>query len=144
MKKYKLGYTQGTFDMFHIGHLNLINKAKEQCEVLLVGVNSDKLVQEYKSKNPVIPENERLSIVDAIKSVDKSFIVDTLDKMHTQNLYKYDVVFIGDDWKNSERWLETEHDLNSIGVDVVFIPYTPGVSSTMLRKKEKDKIHEKN
>ena len=81
MKKYKIGYTQGVFDMFHIGHLNLLNNAKLYCDYLKVGVNSDNLVSEYKHKTPVINENERRIIVENIKAVDECFVVDTLDKL---------------------------------------------------------------
>ena len=81
MKKYKIGYTQGVYDMFHIGHLNLINRAKEQCDYLIVGVNSDELVKAYKKKETVIKEQERAEIVRNLKAVDDCLIVDTLDKM---------------------------------------------------------------
>lgn len=80
MKKYKIGYTQGVYDMFHIGHLNLLNNAKKYCDYLIVGINSDELVEKYKNKIPVISENERQIIVNNIKSVDQAIVVDTLDK----------------------------------------------------------------
>ena len=132
MKKYKTGYTQGTFDMFHIGHLNLINHAKERCEHLIVGVNSDELVKDYKDKSPVINEKERAEIVRNLKAVDECVITTTLDKITAHDLYHFDVIFIGDDWKGNPRWEQTKEDLEKIGVDLVFLPHTDGISSTKL------------
>ena len=137
---YKMGYTQGVFDMFHIGHLNLINNSKLQCEKLLVGVNTDELVANYKNKRPVICENERKEIVSNIKAVDMCSLVDTLDKVELYKKYNFDVVFIGDDWKGSERWNTTEIALKEYGVDVVYLPYTSKVSSTSLRGEYKDRV----
>lgn len=135
MKKYKIGYTQGTYDMFHIGHLNLIKHAKEQCNFLIVGVNSDELVKEYKQKTPVINENERAEIVANIKDVDRCVIANTLDKMVAYELFHFDAIFIGDDWKGNPRWIQTERDLKRLGVDLVFLPHTDGTSSSLLREK---------
>lgn len=139
-KKYKIGYTQGVYDMFHIGHLNLINHAKEYCDYLIVGVNADKLVQEYKKKTPVISENERAEIVRNIKAVDECVIAHTLDKLVALDLYHFDVIFIGDDWKGDSRWEQTRIDLAKHGVDLIFLPHTPGVSSTELRPVEEKKV----
>ncbi len=130
---YKIGYTQGVFDMFHIGHLHIINKAAEQCESLIVGVNSDTLVQDYKGKKTVIGQEDRAEIIRNLKSVDECVVVDTLDKVELYKRYGFDAVFIGDDWKGNERWLKTEEDLKQYGVDVVFLPHTPNISSTLLR-----------
>ena len=135
MKKYKVGYTQGTFDLFHIGHLNIIKNAKNQCDYLIVGVNSDELVQNYKNKTPVINENDRAMIIESIKGVDKVIITETLDKLNIYNHFKFDAIFIGSDRKGNPRWEQTKEDLNKIGVDVVFLPHTDGVSSTMIREK---------
>lgn len=134
MKKYKVGYTQGVYDMFHIGHLNLINNAKAMCEILIVGVNSDRLVEKYKNKRAIIPEHDRAEIVRNIKAVDKCIIADTLDKTSSWETLHYDAIFIGDDWKGNERWKKTEEELSQFGVDVVYLPHTEGVSSSMLRK----------
>lgn len=133
MKKYKIGYTQGVYDMFHIGHLNLINHAKELCEQLIVGVNSDELVCSYKHKETVIKEEDRAEIVRNIKAVDKCVIVKTLDKLELLNQIHFDAVFIGSDWYGNPRWMQTKEELAKHGVDVVFLPHTEGVSSTMLR-----------
>lgn len=137
---YKIGYTQGVFDMFHIGHLRLINRAKEQCEVLIVGINSDELVVRYKGKMPVVNEIDRAEIVCNLKSVDQSIIVSTLDKVELYKLYKFDVVFIGDDWKGNERWKQTEKDLAQFGVPVKYLPYTNNVSSTQMRKDISNRV----
>lgn len=133
MKKYKIGYTQGVYDMFHIGHLNLINHAKEYCDYLIVGVNSDELVTQYKNKVPVIGQEERRFIVENIKNVDRAVIADTLDKVEQYQRLRYDAIFIGDDWKGEPRWERARKDLAAYGVDVVFLPYTHGVCSTALR-----------
>lgn len=137
---YKIGYTQGVFDMFHIGHLNLINNAKKHCEKLIVGVNSDDLVKDYKKKIPVINENNRAEIVRNLKCVDKCVIVNTLDKVELMKKYKYDVVFIGDDWKGNDRWERTEQQLDKYGVKVVYLPHTPDVSSTDLREEVSNSV----
>lgn len=142
MKKYRIGFTQGTYDMFHIGHLNLINHAKELCDFLIVGVNADSLVLKYKNKTPVICEAERRTIVANLKSVDRCVITTTLDKVDAWKKYHFDVIFIGDDWKGNERWTQTEKALEPYGAVVEYLPYTDGISSTLLRPHEKEKIEE--
>ena len=132
MKKYRIGYTQGTYDMFHIGHLNLINHAKEYCDHLIVGVNSDALVRSYKHKSPVIVESERAEIVRNIKAVDECVIAETLDKEVALARYHFDAIFIGDDWKGDPRWEQTGAAMAKHGVDLVFLPRTEGISSTKL------------
>ena len=140
MKKYKVGYTQGVYDMFHIGHLNLLNHAKEQCETLIVGVNSDGLVLEYKHKQPVIGEEDRRTIVENIKAVDRAIIVDTLDKTRIWQELRFDAIFIGDDWKGNPRWEQTGRDLAELGADLVYLPYTRDVTSTLLREERDHRI----
>lgn len=144
MKKYKIGYTQGVYDMFHIGHLNIINHAKEYCDYLIVGVNSDELVESYKHKTPVIKQDERRFIIENIKAVDKCIVATTLDKIEQWKEFHFDAVFIGDDWKGNERWLQTEKDLEPYGVDVVYLPHTVGVSSTILRQEVENKVEDIN
>ncbi len=133
IKKYKLGYTQGVYDMFHIGHLHIINNAAKYCEKLIVGVNADSLVEVYKHKKTVISQEDRAEIIRNLKSVDECVIVATLDKVELYKQYKFDAVFIGDDWKGDERWTQTEKDLQPFGVDVIYLPHTPNISSTLLR-----------
>ena len=138
MKKYSIGYTQGAFDMFHIGHLNLLKNAKEQCETLIVGVNSDDLVCRYKNKHTVINESDRVEIIKAIRYVDSVILVDTLDKLEIWNQLKFNAIFIGDDWKGNDRWKNTEIVLSDKGAEVVYLTYTKGVSSTILRGQTDD------
>lgn len=135
MKKI-VGFTAGAFDMFHIGHLNLIKNAKARCDYLIVGVNTDDLVASYKNKKVIVPLNERIQIVSALKYVDEVEVVDTLDKVEMWKRKKFDVVFIGDDWKGTERWIETEAALQKkCGASVIYLPYTKGTTSTILREK---------
>lgn len=132
MKKYKIGYTTGVFDMFHIGHLNLIKRAKEQCEYLIVGVSTDDLVISYKNKKPIIPFEERLAIIESVRYVDRAVPQYTMNKMDAWKDLKFDVLFHGSDWKNSEMYNEIIENFKTVGVDVVFFPYTDGISSTSL------------
>ena len=132
MKKYKIGYTTGVFDMFHIGHLNILKLAKEQCDYLIVGVSTDELVTTYKSKSPIIPFEERFEIVSAIKYVDKVVPQTTMDKLEAWNLLHFDAIFHGSDWQNSDMYNKITEDLKKVGADVVFLPHTQGVSSTLL------------
>ncbi len=132
MKKYKIGYTTGVYDLFHIGHLNLLKRAKEQCDYLIVGVTADELVS-YKGKQAVIPCEERMAIVEAIRYVDKTVMQTDIDKVKAWEQYHYDVIFVGDDWKGKPNWNQYEAELAKRGVDVVYFPYTQGTSSTQLR-----------
>ena len=133
-KKYKIGYTDGVYDMFHVGHLNMIREAKNLCDYLIVGVHSDEIVEGYKHRKTVINENDRREIVEAIKYVDKAVINTTRDKLELWKLHKFDVVFIGDDWKGTERWNNFEKVLAEISVSVEYVPYTKGISTTQIRK----------
>lgn len=135
MKKYKIGYTTGVFDMFHIGHLNILKKAKEQCDFLIVGVSTDELVIEYKHKKPIIPYEERFAIIESIKYVDKVVSQTSMDKLKAWEVLKFDAVFHGDDWKGSKLYESIEKDLKNVGCDLVFLPHTDGTSSTMLTQK---------
>lgn len=135
MKKYRLGYTAGVFDLFHIGHLNILKKAKEYCDELIVGVSTDELVANYKNKVPVIPYEERVFIVSAIKYVDKVVPQVNRNKFEAWEKLKFDVMFVGDDWKGSKLFTEVEQQFREVGVDIVYFPYTQGTSSTMLREK---------
>lgn len=134
-KKYKIGYTTGVFDMFHIGHLNILKRAKERCEYLIVGVSTDENVMAYKNKIPIIPFEERIEIVKAIKYVDLVVAQENMDKFSMWKTLQFDVIFHGDDWKNSPMYNELEEKLKQYGVDIVFLPHTQGVSSTELADK---------
>ena len=133
MEKYKVGYTTGVYDLFHIGHLNLLRQAKEQCDYLIVGVSSDELV-EYKNKRAVIPFEERIQIVQAIRYVDKAVPQLDMNKMEAWEKYHFNVMFVGDDWKNTEKWNRYEEEFKKVGVDIVYFPYTKNTSSTLLNE----------
>tara|TARA_Y100000766_G_scaffold118388_1_gene101684 strand:+ start:1492 stop:1929 length:438 start_codon:yes stop_codon:yes gene_type:complete len=133
-KKYRLGYTSGVFDLFHIGHLNIIKKAKEKCEKLIVAVSTDELVQKYKNKSPVINYCERKSIVEAIKYVDIVVPQENRNKIEAFKKYGFDVIFVGSDWKGSNVFNEVAEYMNDNGKGCVeYIPYTDNTSSTMLK-----------
>jgi len=134
-KKYKKGFTVGTFDMFHRGHLNLFRQAKEYCEYLVVGVHSDEWVMNCKNRPTVIPYEDRADIVGAIRYVDEVVKNETRSKIEAWNKLHFDVAFIGDDWKGTEVWNKIEAELKIVGCDVIYIPYTQGISTTQLREK---------
>ena len=139
VKKYKIGYTTGVFDLFHIGHLNILRRAKEQCEYLIVGVTTDETAEGYKHKKPVIPFEERCAIVEAIRYVDKVVPQTSMDKMEAYKRLQFDVLFHGSDWQNSDMYNKIVSDMATVGVEVVFIPHTDGISSTILREKKASK-----
>lgn len=127
-----IGYTTGVFDMFHIGHLNILRRAKVKCDHLIVGVSTDELVMSYKNKKPIIPFEERIEIVRAIRYVDEVVPQISMDKMEAWKKLHFNVIFHGSDWKGSEMYSRIERDFKEIGVDMVFLPHTEGVSSTLL------------
>lgn len=131
-KKYRIGYTTGVFDLFHIGHLNILRRAKEQCEYLIVGVSTNELVESYKNKTPVIPFEERVEIVKSCRYVDKVVPQVNRDKFDAFLKYKFDAMFVGDDWKGKPLFNEVEKKLKEHNATVVYLPYTEGTSSTLL------------
>lgn len=135
MKKYKIGYTTGVFDMFHIGHLNILRRAKEQCEYLIVGVSTDEVVESYKHHKPVISFEDRAAIVEAIQYVDKVVPQESMDKFDAWQKLKFDVMFHGSEWKNTELYNDYERHFATVGVEIVYLPHTEGISSTMLRER---------
>jgi len=134
-KKYKVGYTTGVFDLFHIGHLNILRRAKEQCEVLIVGVTTDQLCFERKGKRPVIEEQDRIAIVEAIRYVDKVVPQEDMNKLAAVKQYHAEAVFVGSDWKGTPAWNRYETEFAEIGCDVVYLDHTDGISSTILRER---------
>ena len=132
-KVYKLGYTTGVFDLFHIGHLNLLRKAKSHCEKLIVGVSTDDLVA-YKNKKAVIPFDERIEIISSIKYVDDVVEQKNLDKFKVWKNLKFNVMFVGDDWKGAPSWQEYEKKFKTVNVDILYFPYTKGTSSTLINQ----------
>lgn len=135
MEKKIIGYTTGVFDMFHIGHLNILKRAKEHCDYLIVGVSTDELCENYKKKRPIVPFEERKAIVEAIRYVDKVVPQVDRDKYHAWEMHRFDVMFVGDDWKNSPLFNELEEKFKKVGVSIEYFPYTKGTSSTILREK---------
>ncbi len=137
-KSKKIGYTCGVYDLFHVGHLNLFERCKKLCDYLIVGVCDDDYVVNVKGKNPVINQTDRARIVNALKVVDEVAIInteETIDKMLALNKFNYNVLFVGDDWKGTERFNATEKQFkeNGLDVEIVFLPYTKGVSTSQLR-----------
>lgn len=128
-----IGYTSGVYDLFHVGHLNLLRNAKNMVDKLIVGVSTDELV-EYKHKRPVIPFNERIEIVNSIKYVDLAVPQVNLDKVEAFDRYKFDFLFVGDDWFKDEKWNDYEKRLNQKGAKVVYFPYTKSTSSTLINQ----------
>lgn len=127
-----IGYTTGVFDMFHIGHLNILRRAKEQCDYLIVGVSTDELVMHDKKKIPIIPFKQRCEIVEAIKYVDKVVPQVDKNKMRAWEENKFDIMFVGSDWKGTDIWNNYEKQFNEIGVCIKYLPHTDGISSTIL------------
>lgn len=130
-----IGYTTGVYDMFHIGHLNILKKAKEQCDYLIVGVTTDELCFSRKNKYPVINQYERLQIIDSIRYVDKAVFQTDMDKLKAVKKYNVNKVFVGSDWKGTPSWNEYEKEFSKLGCTVVYLDHTDGISSTILREK---------
>lgn len=129
--KKTIGYTTGVFDLFHVGHVKILSRAKSKCDELIVGVSTDELVR-YKNKKPVIPFKERAEILRSIKYVDKVVAQKNMNKMAAWKKFKFDIMFVGDDWKDSETWKKYEKEFNQIGVRIKYFPYTKNTSSTLI------------
>lgn len=142
MKQYKVGYTSGVYDMFHIGHLNILKRAKERCEYLVVGVSTDELVMEYKNKTPVISYKDRAAIIASIRYVDKVVPQINMDKLSSVKEVNAEVIFVGDDWRGTTKWDEIEMELSAHSIDVVYLPHTEGISSTILTGQKEKRVHE--
>jgi glycerol-3-phosphate cytidylyltransferase len=130
-----IGYTTGVFDMFHIGHLNILIRAKEQCDYLIVGVSTDELVQNEKNKTPIIPFEDRCRIVEAIKFVDKVVPQYDKNKFGAWEKHQFHKMFVGSDWKGTDAWNRFEEQFKPYGVEIVYLDHTDGISSTILREK---------
>ena len=126
-----IGYTTGVYDLFHVGHLNLIKNAKSLCDKLIVGVTVDELFG-YKNKKAIIPHEERLEIIRNVKQVDAVIPQSSMDKLEAWKKLKYDILFVGDDWYETKKWNDIENELKSNGVKTIYFPYTKGVSSTLI------------
>lgn len=129
-----IGYTTGVFDMFHIGHLNILRRAKEKCDYLIVGVSTDECVESYKHKTPIIPYLQRAAIVEAIKYVDEVVPQTSMDKMEFLKQRHFDVMFHGDEWKGTELYNRYEEEFAKYNASIEYLTHTEGVSSSMLRE----------
>ena len=129
----KIGYTTGVYDLFHVGHLNILRNAKLECDYLIVGITTDELSENKKGKKPIIPFSERMAIVESIKYVDMVVPQTNYDKFEAWNNLKFNIMFVGDDWKGSEKWNKLESEFSDLGVKIHYFPYTKQTSSTKLR-----------
>ena len=130
----RLGYTVGTFDLLHIGHVRLLAACRAQCDALLVGVNSDDLVVASGKPVPIIPMADRVGVLRGLRSVDGAWVEPNIDKFAAWEELGFDALFIGDDWKDTEHWRDIEKQFVGTGVEIVYIPYTVGISSTVIRE----------
>lgn len=130
-----IGYTSGVFDMFHIGHLNILRRAKEKCDYLIVGVSTDEVVQSYKNKTPIIPYEQRATIVAAIRYVDEVVPQVSMDKLEFLKKRHFDIMFHGDEWKGTVLYNKYEKEFEKYGAKIVYIEHTDGISSSLLREK---------
>ncbi len=129
----RIGYAPGAFDLFHIGHLNILKHARSQCDFLVAGVVSDEMLEQAKGRLPVIPLAERMEIVGSIGYVDKVYAETVPDKLQVWDELRFNVFFKGDDWKGTAQGDSLEAALRAVGVEVVFFPYTVQTSSSALR-----------
>ena len=130
-----IGYTTGVFDMFHIGHLNILRRAKEQCDYLIVGVSTDELVQHDKHKTPIIPYKDRAAIVEAIRYVDQVVPQVDKNKFAAWKTFRFQKMFVGSDWQGTDVWKRFEEQFAEVGVEIVYLSHTDGISSTLLREQ---------
>ena len=133
MKEQVIGYTAGVFDLFHIGHLTLLKNAKGMCDKLIVGVTTDELVQ-YKNKKPVIPFEERIEIIRNLKCVDAAVAQEDMDKLTMCKKLGAKLLFVGDDWYNTDKWKKYEEEFEKEGIKIIYFPYYKGTSSTLINK----------
>jgi len=130
----RIGYTTGVFDLFHVGHLNLLRRARLECDYLIVGVTTDELSESVKKKRPIIPFAERMAIVEGIRYVDCVVPQVNYDKFEAWENLKFNIMFVGDDWKGTEKWNAIEKDFAKYGVEIIYFPYSHQTSSTKLRE----------
>lgn len=130
----RIGYAAGAFDLFHVGHLNILKHARSQCDYLIAGVVSDEMLELTKGIRPIVPLAERLEIVRNIRFVDDAIAEVVPDKLDTWKSVQFDVFFKGDDWRGTEKGQRLERDFAAVGVEVVYFPYTVSTSSTQLRR----------
>lgn len=138
MRNKIIGYTTGVYDMFHIGHLNILRRAREQCDYLIVGVSTDELVQKEKNKTPIIPYEDRFKIIESIRYVDKVVPQLNKNKLLVWEKYHFNTMFVGSDWQGTSTWDLYEKQFSPLGVKIIYLPHTDGISSTKLREYIKD------
>jgi glycerol-3-phosphate cytidylyltransferase len=131
---HRVGYAPGVYDLFHVGHLNILRHARSQCDYLVAGVVSDEMAELAKGRRPVVPLIERLDIVRSVRFVDAAFVETVPEKLETWQQVRFDVIFKGDDWRGTAKGDRLERDFATVGVDVVYLPYTMHTSSTQLRR----------
>lgn len=137
---YRIGYAPGVYDMFHVGHLNVLRRAKEQCEYLIAGVVSDEMCRLAKGRDPIVPQSERLEIVRHISYVDDAVLEVVPNKVDTWRTVGFDAIFKGDDWRGTAKGRQLEADFAAVGVEVVYFPYTVHTSSSLLRRALASKL----
>ncbi len=130
----RVGYVPGIFDMFHVGHLNILRSARLECEHLIAGVLTDEMAERAKQKAPIVPLTERLEIVRSVRYVDEAVAEDVPEKLTMWERLRFDVIVKGDDWRGTNKGRKLERDFAPVGVRVVYLPYTVHTSSTMLRE----------
>lgn len=128
-----IGYAAGAFDLFHVGHLNILRQAKKNCDYLIAGVVSDEMLELTKGRKPIVPLAERMEIVSHIDFVDEVRAETVVDKLETWEQVGFNTFFKGDDWKGTQRGIDLENRFAQVGVQVVYFPYTAHTSSTKLR-----------
>ena len=134
MNKIKIGYATGVFDLFHIGHLKLLKRAKAHCDYLVVGVTTDQETLRIKNRKPFIAYQERAQIVEELNCVDKVVPEESVDKVKAWHQLHFNVIFKGDDWEGTDKWNRLEKEFSELGVEVIYFPYTDSTSSTKIKK----------
>lgn len=129
----RIGFAPGVYDLFHVGHLNILREARQHCDWLVAGVTSDDLAASLKGHAPVVPLAERLEIVRSLRYVDDAVVEADVDKLKTWKRVGFHVIFKGDDWRGTPKWEMLERRFEQVGVEVVYFPYTKHTSSTLLR-----------
>ncbi len=130
----RIGYAPGAYDLFHVGHLNILRHARERCDHLVAGVVSDEMLERTKGRRPVVPLEERMEIVRHVRYVDQVHAETVPDKLDTWRELRFDVFFKGDDWRGTAKGRDLERRFAEVGVEVVYFPYTMHTSSTALRR----------
>lgn len=135
MEEKKVGYIVGAFDLFHIGHVNILKRARSMCDYLIVGLATDGWMKEYKNKTPIISFGQRKEILLSCKFIDSVVPQEDFDDFKAWEKLKFNIMFVGDDWKNTKRFEELENKFHSVGVKIIYFPYTKEISTTMIKER---------